>query len=50
MKIATGEGEIDTYAICIETGIIPLLCFADEIAKGCPPPIFRLCERDKPFL
>ncbi len=50
MKIAVGDGEIDTYAIRIGTGIIPLLCFADEIAKGCPPPIFRLCEREKPLL
>ena len=50
MKIATVDGEIDSYTIRREACVIPLLCFADEIAKGSPFPIFNAFEREKPLL
>ena len=50
MKIATVGGEIDSYAIRRECNVIPLLCFADEIAKGSPFPVFGMYDRERPLL
>lgn len=49
MDIASVEGEIHSYIIRFEANILPLLCYADEIAKGCQFPIFGMCERQKPI-
>lgn len=49
MKIASVEGEIDSYIIRFEANVLPLLCYADEIAKGCQFPIFGICDRGKPI-
>lgn len=49
MKIATVEGEINSYIIRFETNVLPLLCYADSIAKGSPYPIFGMCDRKKPI-
>ena len=50
IKIATVEGQIDSYTIRKESCAIPLLCFADEIAKGSPFPFFNMFDREKPLL
>ena len=50
MKIATVGGEIDSYAVRRECNVIPLLCFADEIAKGSPFPVFGMYDRERPLL
>lgn len=50
MKIAAVDGEIDSYSIRKECCAVPLLLFADEIAKGSPNPIFRMIDREKPLL
>ena len=50
MKIATVDGEIDSYAVRRESNVIPLLCFADEIAKGSPFPVFGMYDREIPLL
>ena len=47
--IATAEGEINAYAFRKESFAVPLLCFADEIAKKARP-FFGSFERKKPFL
>lgn len=49
-KIATVDGEIDSFAVKKDGCAVPLLCFADEIAKGCPSPVFRMFDRNKPYL
>lgn len=49
MKIASLDGEIDSYIIRFEANVLPLLCYADEIAKGCPYPTFGMCDRKKPI-
>lgn len=49
MKIASVEGEINSYIIRFEANVLPLLCYADEIAKGCPYPFFGMCDREKPI-
>ena len=49
MKIASIEGEINSYIIRFEANVLPLLCYADEIAKECPYPTFGLCDREKPI-
>lgn len=49
MKIASVDGEINSYIIRFETNILPLLCFADGIAKGSPHPVFGMCDRKKPI-
>ena len=49
MKIASVDGEINSYIIRFEANVLPLLCYADEIAKGCQYPILGLCEREKPI-
>ncbi|MBQ3330730.1 MAG: helix-turn-helix transcriptional regulator [Ruminococcus sp.] len=49
MKIASVDGEINSYIIRSEANVLPLLCYADEIAKGCQYPIFGMCDRDKPI-
>lgn len=48
MKIASVDGEINSYIIRFETNVLPLLCFADGIAKGSPHPVFGVCDRKKP--
>lgn len=49
MKIASTEGEINSYIIRFEANVLPLFCYADEIAKGCPYPTFGMCDREKPI-
>ena len=49
MKIASVEGEINSYIIRFEANVLPLLCYADEIAKGCQYPFFAMCNREKPI-
>ena len=49
MKIASVDGEINSYIIRFEANVLPLLCYADEIAKGCQYPFFGLCDREKPI-
>lgn len=49
MKIATTDGDIDTYSIRSEADVFPMLCFADEIAKGCPFSVFNLYDRKLPI-
>ena len=51
MKIANVDGEISAYSTRSESScVIPLLCYADQIAKGCPFPVFNMFDREKPFL
>ena len=50
MTIASVDGDIESYEICREGCAIPLLCFADEIAKRNPFPIFSILDRKKPLL
>ena len=47
--IATAEGEMYSYAICPEGFAVPLICFADEIAKDDVHPFFGVHNRKKPF-
>ena len=47
--IATADGEINSFRVRAEGYAIPLLCFADEIAKKARP-FFGSFERKKPFL
>ncbi len=49
MKIASIDGEINSYIIRYEANVLPLFCYADEIAKGCQYPTFGMCDRDKPI-
>ena len=49
MKIASIDGEINSYIIRFEANVMPLLCYADEIAKGCQYPFFGMCDREKPI-
>lgn len=49
MKIASIDGEINSYIIRFEANVLPLLCYANEIAKGCQYPIFGMCDREKPI-
>lgn len=49
MKIASVDGEINSYIIRFEANVMPLLCYADEIAKGCQYPFFAMCDREKPL-
>ncbi len=49
MKIASVDGEINSYIIRFETNVLPMLCFADGIAKGSPFPIFGMGDRKKPI-
>ena len=50
MTIASVDGEIKSYEICREGSAVPLICFADEIAKKTPFPIFSILDRKKPLL
>lgn len=51
MKIATVDGVIDSYSIRSEASCIAaFMCFADQIAKGCPFPVFNMFDREEPFL
>ena len=47
--IATAHGEMNSYTIRPEGFAVPLLCFADEIAKDDVHPFFGVHERKKPF-
>lgn len=49
MKIASVDGEINSYIIRFETNVLPMICYADEIAKGSPHPVFGMCDRKKPI-
>lgn len=49
MTVANVDGDIESYEICREGCAVPLLCFADEIAKGNPFPIFSVLDRKKPL-
>ena len=49
MKIASVDGEIYSYIIRFETNVLPMLCFADGIAKGSPHPFFGMGDRKKPI-
>ena len=48
--IATADGEMSSYSVRPEGFAVPLLCFADEIAKNNPRPFFGTFDRKKPFL
>ena len=51
MKIATVDGVIDSYIVRNEASCIAaFMCYADQIAKGCPFPVFNMFDREKPFL
>ena len=50
IKIATVEGEINAYAVRKASCAVPLLSFADEIAKGSPYPVFNMFDREKPLI
>lgn len=49
MRIASVDGEINSYIIRFEANVLPLLCYADEIAKGCQYPFFGMGDRKKPI-
>ena len=46
--IATADGEMNSYTVRPEGFAVPLLCFADEIAKDIHP-FFGTHDRKKPF-
>lgn len=48
-KIASVDGEINSYIIRYEANVLPMLCYADEIAKGSPFPFFAVHDRKKPI-
>jgi len=48
--IATADGEMNSYTVRPEGFAVPLLCFADEIAKEDARPFFGTHDREKPFL
>ena len=48
--VATAEGEINTYMFNQESSVIPLLCFADEIAKRDYRDFIWDLNRSKPLL
>lgn len=48
-KIASVDGETNSYIIRYEASMVPLLCYADEIAKGSPFPVFGHCDRKDPM-
>ncbi len=48
--VATAEGNINSYNIRRESFAIPLLCFADEMAKKDWHPFLGEFNREKPFL
>ena len=47
MTIASVDGVIESYEICREGCAVPLICFADEIAKKNPFPLFSVLDRKK---
>ncbi len=49
MKIASTDGEIESYIIRFEANVLPLFCYAEEIAKGCQHTTFAMCDREKPI-
>lgn len=51
MKMADVDGVIDSYSIrCEASCVAAMLCFADQIAKGCPLPVFNMFDRERPYL
>lgn len=48
--VATADGEINTYMFHQESSVIPLLCFADEIAKKDYRDFICSFDRTKPLL
>ncbi len=49
-SVATADGNIYSYMFRQESSVIPLLCFADEIAKTDFRDFIAGCDRTKPFL
>ncbi len=49
-QVATAEGEINAYAFRKEGFVVPLLCFADEIAKKDFRPFMGEFNRKKPLI
>ena len=49
MTIGSVNGEIESYELCREGCLVPLLCFAEEIAKKNPFPVFSVMDRNKPL-
>ncbi len=48
-EIATADGKMNAYTVRPEAFAVPLICFADEIAKDDVQPFFGTHERKKPF-
>ena len=48
-EIATADGKMNSYTVRPEAFAVPLLCFADEIAKKDVQPFFGAHDRKKPF-
>ena len=48
-QIATADGKMNSYTARSEAFALPLLCFADEIAKDDVHPFFGYHDRKKPF-
>lgn len=48
-KIASVDGELNSYIIRYEANVLPMLCYADEIAKGSPFPFFAVHDRKEPI-
>ena len=48
--IAAAEGEIYSYMFDQESAVIPLLCFADEIARKEDPPLLWSFNRTVPIM
>lgn len=48
MTIASADVEIESYEICREGCAVPLICFADEIAKNSFQ-IFSILDRKMPL-
>ena len=48
--VETAEGEINTYHLREESSVIPMLCFADELAHPDPRPFFGSYKRTEPLL
>lgn len=49
-EIATEAGDIDAYTFRTETQVVPMICIADEIARGDNKPFFGCMTRKKPML
>lgn len=47
-KIVSVDGEINAYIIRYEASVFPMICYADEIAKESPFPVYAMVNRKKP--